>query len=305
MAIVFHGNRAYGLEIPSQMVREWRFVFDLIFPHLQKKPHMNRLRQSAFPVSVIFILTAILSSCSDKKPKPQGEHIRLEKEIDSMNQDTLNAVRGNVTFSQIQTFPSQVILTGIPQHRLVTIYKTRTEIKDRSFSGEIYYYKSYDEDEDEDRYSHFMPGIDLLYGYNLLRIAHYDLKTEELNFLFDHPVLVKSLYYPSFIQDSLNRKPINRDYYLVSAYDEDTNRDTLINKSDLRRFYHFDSSGKERTQIIPADYSVERSQYDSMNDVMFIFARHDSDHNGQADKKEPVHIYWIDLKKPDKGKRLY
>lgn len=32
-----------------------------------------------------------------------------------------------------------------------------------------------DEGEDEN-IRHFMPGIDILFGYNLLNIAHYDLK---------------------------------------------------------------------------------------------------------------------------------
>jgi hypothetical protein len=160
--------------------------------------------------------------------------------------------------------------------------------------------------EDEgDKVSHFMPGIDILYGYNLLNVAHYDMKAEKLNFLFENPVLIKSLYYPSYEQDSLDQKPVNRDYYFVSVYDEDTNKDTLLNKKDLRRFYHFNASAKIKTQIIPPDYSVIRSQYDPRNDVMYIYARYDSDKNGSGDNKEPIHIFWISLKNPGPAKRLY
>ena len=119
-------------------------------------------------------------------------------------------------------------------------------------------------------------AFDLLFGYNLLAIAHYDLNTEKLNSLFDKPVLIKSLYYPSFEQDSIDKKPINRNNYMVSVYDQDTNRDTLINRLDLRRFYSFNVSGQERIQLVPPNYSVERSQYDSQNDVMYIYARLDT-----------------------------
>jgi hypothetical protein len=83
---------------------------------------------------------------------------------------------------------------------------------------------------------------------------------------------------------------------LVSVYDEDTNKDTLINKKDLRRFYHFDAKVSVKTQIIPPNYSVIRSQYDSKNDLMYIFASLDEIKNGTQEKTESIHIFWFSLK---------
>jgi hypothetical protein len=249
---------------------------------------------------LLMMLPFVSTSCGTKDKESGDEQIRVETIAEESNLDTANAISGNLSLAQIPSYPNIVVLTGLAQHRLVTIYKTRKTGSDGILSKRYYY------DEDDDgREIHYMPGIDLIYGYNMLNIAHYDLTTEKLNYLFDHPVLVKSLYYPSYEQDSLDKKPINRDYYLVSTYDEDTNGDTLINKTDLRRFYAFNASCTEKIQIIPPDYSVERSQYDAMNDIMYVFARQDADRNGETDKKEPVHIYWITLKKPGKGKRLY
>ena len=213
----------------------------------------------------------------------------------------LNSVTGNVTMKQIATFPNKVILTGLDDQRLASIYKSKST-SDNSSNSSLEYYSEESEDEAN---LHFMPGIDILFGYNLLNIAHYDLKTEKVNYLFSHPVLIKTLYYPSYYQDSLYNKPITRNFYLVSAYDEDTNKDTLINKKDLRHFYHFDAKTCLRTQLIPKDYSVIRSQYDSKNDIMYIFASHDENRNGTTDKPDPVHIFWISLKTPDKAKLLY
>ena len=150
-----------------------------------------------------------------------------------------------------------------------------------------------------------MPGLDLIYGYNLVNVAHYNFAVEKLNLLFDHPVLVKSLYFPSYEQDSIDKKPITRNYYLVSVYDADTNGDTLINRKDLRHFYSFTAQATERVQLIPADHTAIRSEYDSRNDVMYIFAQEDSNHNGSPDKKEPMHVFWISLKNPEVAKRLY
>jgi hypothetical protein len=99
--------------------------------------------------------------------------------------------------------------------------------------------------------------------------------------------------------------PINRNYYLVSVYDEDCNKDGFINRFDLRRFYYVDGVNQVKIQLIPPDYSVTRSQYDFQNDVMYIFAGHDENKNNKWEVKEPIHIFWIDLKNPAVAKRLY
>ncbi len=251
-------------------------------------------------------LTTLLVSCWSEKKEQKEEQIRInDTEISEAGTDSLlNSVQGNSSMQQLPTVPNAVILTGLPEHRLVTVYKEKPEPKAERKSE----YSSYSSDyggEESDRMEHFMPGIDILYGYNLLNIAHYDLKTEKLKYLFNKPALIKTLYYPSFVQDSLDKKPITRNYYMVSVYDQDTNKDTLINKKDLRRLYLFDASSEVKTQLVPSDYSVVRSQYDSKNDVMYIFARKDMNNNGTADKKEPMHIFWILLKTPAPAKRLY
>ncbi len=250
----------------------------------------------------IFIL--ILSSgCSQNNDRRNEEEIRIPNsaEIDQTDTSNLNSIHGNLRLDQIPTTPNNVVLTGLSQHRLVTFYRQWLDEKGK----DGYFRKSYYDGYESERESHFMPGIDLIYGFNLLNVAHYDLKLETLNFLFTQPVLIKSLYYPALVPDSVDDKPINRDYYLISVYDADTNLDTLINKNDLRRFYYFNASCTEKIQLIPPDYSVIRSQYDRPNDLMYIFARHDANHDGGVEKKEPLHIFWLDLKLPAKAKRLY
>ncbi len=257
-------------------------------------------------VLALLVLLSITTSCNSRKGEQKEEQIRLSvPETSSGNDSLLNSIQGNVAFNQIATTPNSVILTGLPEHRLVSVYKTIGEGNSKG-KNSAYSRSSmvYDGNENE-KVEHFMPGIDILYGYNLLNLAHYNLKTEKLNFLFIRPALIKTLYYPSFTQDSLNKKPINRDYFLLSVYDEDTNKDTLINRKDLRRFYYFDASCSVKIQLVPADYSVIRSQYDPQNDAMYLFARHDDNNNGIAENKEPVHVFWFSLKSPLQAKRLY
>jgi hypothetical protein len=253
-------------------------------------------------VVLVFVVVATMSSCTSRTDESREEHIRIDSSsfggVDSLQ----NSIQGNLSMKQLGSYPNNVILTGLKDHRLVTIYKMNKP--ERKGASEYSSY-SYDEGFVDDRYEHFMPGIDLLFGYNLMNIAHYDLRAEKLNYLFDHPVLVKSLYYPSFTQDSIDMKPINRDYYLVSAYDADTNHDTLINKNDLRRLYYFNASCTDRHALLPQAYSASRSEYDHGNDLMYIFAKFDENGNGTIDKAEPLHVFLIDLKNATQAKRLY
>lgn len=259
----------------------------------------------------VFIGTAVvISACSTSRHDGKEEQISVipeAAEVDVADTVQGNSIRGNLSLQQIPTDPQSVVLTGMARHRLVTVYKSKSESKAEETATDMYsvYGRTYYESYESGREVHFMPGIDLIRGYNLLNVAHYDLVKDTMNYLFEHPVLIKSLYYPSFEQDSLDEKPVNRDYYLVSVYDNDTNQDTLINKGDLRRLYYFNASCTQKIQLLPADYSVIRSQYDSMNDVMYLFARLDANHNGIAEKKEPVHVFWINLKAPARARRMY
>jgi len=248
-------------------------------------------------VSYYFLLILVINGCTSKPEAPEQLNLRS-----TVAHDTLlsNAIDGTLSPDQILTTPHRVVLTGMVNHRLITIYKLGFEKRVTEYNSYYDYDPWY-----SDHQQHYMPGIDLISGYNLLNVGHYDITEEKLNLLFDKPVLVKSIYYPSFVQDSLDDKPINRNYYLLSVYDEDTNRDSLIDNKDLRRFYQYPASGLQPLQVIPADYSVIRSQYDSGNDVMYIYARHDYDKNGLASDKEPVHIFWINLKQPALAKRMY
>lgn len=260
----------------------------------------------SLPLISLFCLGVLSTpSCSGEEKKVKEEQIVAPGLGDetSAHDSTLNSVQGNMALNQIPSTPNAVILTGMPGHRLVTVYKDKPS-KNASGDRSWFYKGAYDEDMSSQE-EHFMPGIDILFGYHLLNIAHYDLTTSKLNFMFKHPALIKTLYYPSVEQDSLHKKPVNRNYYLVSVYDEDTNKDTLINRKDLRRFYLFDSSTTVRTQLIPPDYSVIRSQYDAPNDVMYLYASFDANKNGTRDKGEPVCIFWFSLASPQKAKRLY
>jgi hypothetical protein len=257
------------------------------------------------PLFVAIVLVSCnrhdLSDYRDKERISVNTEVEAEEETDS----TANSIAGNLTIDQISTTPNSVLITGLPEHRFITVYKwkgSNNKVGDLSKSREWYY--SYDGYESGTE-AHFMPGLDVLYGFNLLNIAHYDMKTGKTNVLFKKSAIIKTFYYPSEVQDTINKMPVTRNYYLISVYDEDTNKDQVVSRKDMRKFYYLDAGCTTKTQLIPDGYCVMRSQYDAGNDAMFIYAKYDQDKNGAVDKKEPMHLFCIDLKNPTLARRMY
>ncbi|MEO1451273.1 MAG: hypothetical protein AAFV07_17210 [Bacteroidota bacterium] len=253
--------------------------------------------KTTFPLLLILALACF--SCSNKKTaKKKGIQVREITE----NEEGEKIVGLPIDSLQFKTKPRNVLLTKHPAHRLSPIYRVnytkRTKkpyIGSNAFYGTYDYYGDYDSD--NWRYN-FMPGFEAMYGHDLVNISHYNNQTDTQHLFFDRPVLIKTLYYPAYSQDSLDNKPLTRDYYMVSVYDEDTNNDGYLNSRDLRRLYHFDLEAQQQTPLIPKTYGVMRSEYDPANDFMYIFARLDENQDGRTVYEEPTHIFWIDLKNP-------
>lgn len=141
--------------------------------------------------AICFIMPCLFSSCTSRKVETKEEQIVINESDPSYNtaDSVLNALRGNISFNQIPSKPTAVILTGLADHRLVTVYKSKLKVTAKE-RGSLYSYSDND-GIDNEMIQHFMPGLDILYGYNLLNIAHYDIKNEKLNFLFNRATLVK------------------------------------------------------------------------------------------------------------------
>ena len=255
----------------------------------------------------IFVLTLayLITSCSNGKLEEKGFQVSpnadnsQNEQADGLNRDSL----------KFETRPSSVLLTGVPNVRLTTIYKVNLNKKNNStFIGSNSFHYRYEDTEGDSQNNwnnNLMPGLEAVYGYNMVNVSHYDIKENKQKNFFENPVLVKTLYFPSFSKDTLNNNPVHREYFIVSVYNDDTNKDGFINLKDLRRLYLFNINGEKQKALIPENYSILKSEYDSENDFMYVFAQLDNNYNGRQDEKEPTHIFWIDLKDPNKTGRLY
>jgi hypothetical protein len=253
----------------------------------------------------LFILVCLVTSCTNNKLEEKGFPVgstasdEASPQSDGLNRDSL----------KITTQPSNVLLTGDPDIRLTSIFKVNYDKRNNtSFIGSNafhYQYGDYDLEDSPSKRKNLIPGFTSTYGYNMVNISHYSIKDNKQKFFFEKPVLIKTVYYPTFRKDSTDGKPVFRNYFMVSAYNEDSNKDGFINLKDLRRIFYFNVYGETPRVLIPENYSVLKSEYDSANDFMFIHAKEDANKNGAMDGAEPIHIFWINLRDPSKTGRQF
>lgn len=255
-------------------------------------------------ISSVLILSLLFSCNRNKYNYKESKGIALE-ESQSENKE----VKAIDLSGKLLSRPSNIVKTNYDNHRLITVYKVNYDKDGKNpFIGHNRFYREYSYNYFEEYnawHNHFMPGLEALYGYNLIKVNHINLLTSEKKSFFNKYVLFNTLYYPAVKNDTLNNQHIQRDYYLASVFDEDTNNDSIINHIDLRRFYKFDLDLNERVLLIPKNYSVMSSEYDYKNDLMYIFARIDKNNNGIRDENEEIHVFSIDLKNPEAGERVY
>ncbi len=254
---------------------------------------------------LIVALVCLLASCSNNKLEEKGFQVSSSSE----NNDTEQESGLSKDTLQFETKPSSVLLTGVQNMRIATIFKVNYNKKDKTtfIGSNRFHYSYYGENPETGNNwnSNLIPGFEAVYGYNMVNVSHYDIEKNKQTYFFEKPVLIRTVYVPAFSGDTLNYKPVSRDYFMVTVYNDDTNGDGFINLEDLRRMYLFDIHGNKQKTLIPENYSVFKSEYDSGNDFMYVFAQLDSNENGKRDEEEPIHIFWIDLKNPQRTGRLY
>jgi len=252
----------------------------------------------------ILIVIAIAYSCSHKNVVEKGFSVTSPEPENADKPDGLS--KDSLGFL---TRPSEVLETAYPEYRLTTIYKVNFNERTRkSYIGSNGFYENYNAvgySDGNEWNNNYMPGFEAVYGYNMVNVSLYNNIKDKKHEFFKKPVLIKTLYYPSFTNDTLYGKPVKRNFFMVSAYDEDTNNDGYINLKDLRRLYYFDIDGNNKRALVPKEYSVLSSEYDPANDYMYVYAKLDENKNGKCDDAEKTHIFWIDMNDPSKIGRQY
>lgn len=263
------------------------------------------MKNSLISVLVLLLYVGLFAACG-RSSESKGD-VRTE----TVATDTLNDLRVSdeaKDSSLLVTRPRTVLVTGLPQFRLTPIMKLNWgEDKRSTFYGSIEYRISWEEDVIGVNVwnSHVVPGYDAACGYNIVNLSHFDTQARTKRNIFENPVLVKTIYFPTIDHDTLNGQPVHRNSYMISVFDEDTNKDGFVNQNDLRRFYHFALPGLEKTPLVPSNESVLSGEYDPGTDFMYVFTRRDLNKNGFIDGADEWHVHWIDMKDPRNHGEMY
>lgn len=100
---------------------------------------------------------------------------KVEQLTQSEFEDSVSVDSSGVTVSslnQLSHSPSSVLMKGLDSIKLIPIYKLRKKA-DRSINHDFSSTYTSREYEPKMNYRYFMPGIDVLRGYNLVNVAHY------------------------------------------------------------------------------------------------------------------------------------
>lgn len=262
-------------------------------------------------IAYLLLLLPLVFACT-KRDNVEKKGFEVYTNSSGNNEGDDEKKTGFTDTLKFATKPTNVLLTGVPNVRLVTVYKVNTTKGNRgtTFTGSNGFHYLYEGEENKDKLNNWngnlVPGLQAVYGFNLVNAQLYNLTDDKRKLLFEKPVLIKTIYYPSFTKDTLNGQPVLRNYILVSAYNEDSNKDNFINLTDLRHLYLFDINGNLQKQLIPNNYSVYKSEYDKQNDMMYVFAYLDENNSGTIESTvEPTHIFWINLKDPTLTGKVY
>ena len=256
--------------------------------------------------NLLILLSAFICFACQKEDKFKSKGFQVSEINEEEGKEIVGLPFDSLKFN---TEPKKVLLTRHPAHRLIPIFKVN-EVEKRGkksfFTGNVSFYFDWRVDAEGNQWNgNYIPGFEIVYGYNFLNVAHHNTENKSTNNLFERPVLIKNLYYPTLSKDTLNNQPVTRNYYLVSLYNEDTNKDGYLNQQDLRKLLWFDLNGEFVKELIPYGYSVMSSEYDRENDYMYVMARHDQNENGQMESTESINVFWIDLKNPEQNGLLY
>lgn len=259
---------------------------------------MKALKITGLGMQFLFLIT--IYSCFKKEVK-KTEQLTIDE---SENSSAFDSLYDSVTdrVNHLESTPNSVILTGIEDIKLIPIYKVRPNAEKNLDNEFVSTYDTYSEEYEisSREYKYYMPGLDVYRGYYMINIGHYNINTEKLTYFFNKPVLIRNLYFPGVLPDTLNNKKVERNFFLVSVYDEDTDKDSLINNKDLRKIFYINKDNNQKKSLLPQGYSAVRSRYDFKNDIFYLHARKDINKNGRNEIAEPIELFWLKFSQPDR-----
>lgn len=240
----------------------------------------------------LFLLSTLLLlmiACNNSK-EPQVVY-------DSSNPDSL-------TIENVLEDTTKVLVTGMP------IYLDSTDILIHPIGWENIYLanksRSLDITVSIDSRISKKNGTESDHSYSVYSNNKDYISGEMVNLIFENPesgeqrILtdkVMSIYHISYLKDLA--KEINQHYLLYRVYDKDYNRDGKLNKEDMSAYYISTLEGTLFTKITKDYHYLDTYKLILKNGKFYFRTIEDINKDGNFNKKDIYHYYYVDLIKGD------
>lgn len=131
---------------------------------------------------------------------------------------------------------------------------------------------------------------DYIYG-SMVNLIFEDLENGTQKILTDKVMVIKRVAY---LKDLA--KDINKHYLFYTVHDKDYNRDGQLDYQDMSAFYMSNLDGNNFTKITQDYHFFDTSKLLFQNGKYYFRTIEDVNKDGEFNKKDKFHYYYIDLK---------
>jgi hypothetical protein len=214
---------------------------------------------------------------------------KQEEEKPKVTYDTVSKSKPEIQEGTAQTeiadLPINMEGTNYLIHPVGHVMSDKKGIKSSYESGESFTVSNYGEYQ--------------ITGY-LQNLKFQEIGKDTIYALTDKPVLIETATYLKAIADKTKKQLM-----VYSLADMDTNKDNKLDNSDIKSIYLSDISGKDFTKI-SADFQelIDWKVLENKN-LLYFRTIEDTNKNGEFDKSDVVHYYYLNLLDKDRKVQEY
>jgi hypothetical protein len=129
---------------------------------------------------------------------------------------------------------------------------------------------------------------------DLSNVKFQHINSKKLNPITNQVIKIQSM---SFLYRIFNDHKI--EIYVYDVIDKDTNKDGKLTYEDLKSIYISKHDGSDFKRISPQQQEVSQWKEMTTNKRLYFKSIEDADNNGEFDKKDKTHYFYLDLSIPN------
>lgn len=125
---------------------------------------------------------------------------------------------------------------------------------------------------------------------NLSNLSFQHVDSMEIVPFTNKIISIKSI---RFIHNPKNE--MNRDIMIYEIFDQDTNKDQKLDYNDVKTLYISKIDGSNFIKLTPVLQELVNWKLMEANNTIYLRSIEDTNHNGEFDKKDKMHYFYVNL----------